>query len=74
MADQAVAAGIMRVDGDIVGDDQLYPWAPYPPSWTVDDMIGEDGAPVSALTVNDNAIALAIQPGGAGGRTGGDIV
>jgi len=62
LADQAVAAGIVRVDGDIVGDDQLYPWAPYPPSWTEDDMIGEDGAPVSALTVNDNAITLAIHP------------
>ncbi len=62
LADQAVAAGIMRVDGDIVGDDQLYPWAPYPPSWTEDDMIGEDGAPVSALTVNDNAFAFSFQP------------
>jgi D-alanyl-D-alanine carboxypeptidase/D-alanyl-D-alanine-endopeptidase (penicillin-binding protein 4) len=62
LADQAVAAGIMRVDGDIVGDDQLYPWAPYPPSWTVDDMTQADGAPVSALTVNDNTITLAIRP------------
>ena len=62
LADQAVAAGILRVDGDIVGDDQLYPWAPYPPSWTVDDVTQEDGAPVSALTVNDNAITLAIHP------------
>jgi serine-type D-Ala-D-Ala carboxypeptidase/endopeptidase (penicillin-binding protein 4) len=61
-ADQAVAAGIMRVDGDIVGDDQLYPWAPYPPSWTVDDATQEDGAPVSALTVNDNVVTLAIHP------------
>ena len=62
MADQVVAAGITRVDGDIVGDDQLYPWAPYPPSWTVDDINQEDGAPVSALTLNDNAITLAIRP------------
>ena len=62
LADQAVAAGIVKIDGDIVGDDQLYPWAPYPPSWTADDMIQEDGAPVSALTVNDNAVALAIHP------------
>ena len=61
-ADRAVAAGIMRVDGDIVGDDQVYPWAPYPPSWTEEDMIGEDGAPVSALTLNDNVITLAIHP------------
>jgi D-alanyl-D-alanine carboxypeptidase/D-alanyl-D-alanine-endopeptidase (penicillin-binding protein 4) len=62
LADQAVASGIMRIDGDIIGDDQLYPWAPYPPSWTVDDVSGEDGAPVSALTLNDNAIALSIHP------------
>jgi len=68
LADQAVAAGVQRVDGDIVGDDQLYPWAPYPPSWTEDDMIGEDGAPVSALTVNDNVISLSIHPAAEAGE------
>src|SRR5581483_8305992 len=67
LADQAVAAGLTRVDGDIVGDDQLYPWAPYPPSWTVEDMVGEDGAPVSALTWNDNTIAISIRPGARSG-------
>ena len=67
LADQAVAAGITRVDGDVVGDDQLYPWAPYPPSWTVDDMVGEDGAPVSALTLNDNTISVLIHPGARAG-------
>ncbi|MGH9592796.1 MAG: D-alanyl-D-alanine carboxypeptidase, partial [Bryobacteraceae bacterium] len=60
MADQAVAAGLVRVNGDIVGDDQLYPWAPYPPSWTEDDAIDATGAPVSAITVNDNQIAVTI--------------
>jgi len=68
LADQAVAAGIANVDGDIVGDDQLYPWAPYPPSWTLDDVSGEDGAPVSALTVNDSAIVLSIQPAARAGE------
>ena len=68
LADQAVAAGIVRVDGDIVGDDQLYPWAPYPPSWTVDDLTQEDGAPVSALTVNDNAMALSVHPAARSGE------
>lgn len=68
LADQAVAAGIARVDGDIVGDDQLYPWAPYPPSWTADDLMGEDGAPVSALTVNDNTVALLIHPAARSGE------
>lgn len=63
LADQAVAAGLTRVDGDVVGDDRLYPWAPYPPSWTQDDIQRDYGAPVSALTLNDNTITLNIQPG-----------
>jgi D-alanyl-D-alanine carboxypeptidase/D-alanyl-D-alanine-endopeptidase (penicillin-binding protein 4) len=63
LADQAIANGLRRVDGDIVGDDRLYPWAPYAPSWTQDDAIRDFGAPVSALSVNDNALALFIRPG-----------
>src|SRR5712692_6494770 len=51
--DLALASGVQRVDGDIVGDDRLFPWAPYPPSWTQDDELREYGAPVSALTVAD---------------------
>ncbi|MGA3202341.1 MAG: D-alanyl-D-alanine carboxypeptidase/D-alanyl-D-alanine-endopeptidase, partial [Bryobacteraceae bacterium] len=63
LADKAVAAGLTRIDGDVVGDDRLYPWAPYPPSWTQDDIMREYGAPVSALTLNDNTISLTIEPG-----------
>lgn len=67
LADQMVASGLTRVDGDIVGDDRLYPWAPYPPSWTQDDMLRDYGAPVSALTLNDNTITVNIQPGAQAG-------
>ena len=63
LADQIVAAGVQRIDGDIVGDDRLYPWAPYAPSWTEDDMLRDFGAPVSALSVNDNALAIFVRPG-----------
>lgn len=63
LADKAVAAGLTRVDGDIIGDDRLYPYAPYPPSWTEDDKIRDYGAPVSALTVNDNTITIVVLPG-----------
>jgi D-alanyl-D-alanine carboxypeptidase/D-alanyl-D-alanine-endopeptidase (penicillin-binding protein 4) len=63
LADQAVANGVQRVDGDIIGDDRLYPWAPYPPSWTQDDALREYGAPVSALTVADNTFTLSIHAG-----------
>jgi D-alanyl-D-alanine carboxypeptidase/D-alanyl-D-alanine-endopeptidase (penicillin-binding protein 4) len=63
LADQAVAAGLRRVDGNIVGDDRRYPWSPYPASWTADDMLNGYGAPVSALSLNDNVIAVAVRPG-----------
>jgi len=63
LADRAVAAGLTRIDGDVVGDDRLYPYAPYPPSWTQDDIFRNYGAPVSALTLNDNNITIIVQPG-----------
>ena len=67
LADQAVAGGLTRVDGDVVGDDRLYPWAPYPPSWTEDDTLREYGAPVSALTLNENTITITVHGGAAAG-------
>src|SRR5262249_44918260 len=70
LADQVVASGLTRIDGDIIGDDRLFPWAPYAPSWTADDMLRDFGAPVSALCVNDNAIALFVRPGTAAGEPG----
>jgi D-alanyl-D-alanine carboxypeptidase/D-alanyl-D-alanine-endopeptidase (penicillin-binding protein 4) len=63
LAGQIVASGVTRVNGDIVGDDRLYPWIPYAPSWTKDDELRDFGAPVSAIAVNDNTIALTVRPG-----------
>jgi len=62
LADAIAAHGVERIDGDIVGDDRLFRWDPYPPSWTEDDTLHEYGAPVSALTVNDNTVAISISP------------
>ena len=53
---------MQRIDGDIIGDDRLFPWDPYPPSWTEDDTLRDYGAPVSALSVNDNTVAVSISP------------
>jgi len=63
LAEQTVASGVHRIDGDVVGDDRLYPWDPYPPSWTQDDALRDYGAPVSALSVNDNVVTISIEPG-----------
>ncbi len=63
LADQAIAAGLTAVRGDIVGDDRLYPWVPFPPNWSQSDASGESGAPVSALSVADNFITITFAAG-----------
>ncbi len=59
-ADQVVALGIHAVKGNIVGDDTYLAWQPYPPDWDIDDMVYGYGAPVSALTIHDNAIDFSV--------------
>jgi serine-type D-Ala-D-Ala carboxypeptidase/endopeptidase (penicillin-binding protein 4) len=63
LADQLVARGIKIVDGDLIGDDTLYSAQRYAEGWAHDDLQWIDGAPVSALTFNDNVVFLKIQPG-----------
>jgi D-alanyl-D-alanine carboxypeptidase/D-alanyl-D-alanine-endopeptidase (penicillin-binding protein 4) len=63
LADQVAARGVKRIDGGIIGDDTWYLWQPFGEGWAIDDPQYEYGAPVSALTVNDNAMTLGIRPG-----------
>jgi len=64
MADQIIAKGVKVVDGDIIGDDTWFPWEPYGGGWAWDDLEWDYGAPVSALTVNDNIVFLNSAPAG----------
>jgi D-alanyl-D-alanine carboxypeptidase/D-alanyl-D-alanine-endopeptidase (penicillin-binding protein 4) len=63
MADQVAATGLKVVNGDVVGDDTLFPWEPYAQDWAIDDAVWGYGAPVSALTINDNQIKVTVSPG-----------
>ena len=63
LANQIFATGLRKLDGDILGDDSLYKWTPYPPDWSWDDLVWGYGAPVSALTIHDNALQATIAPG-----------
>ncbi len=63
LADQVVQKGIKIVDGDLIGDDSFYAPERYGEGWAHDDLQWIDGAPVSALTFNDNVLFLKIQPG-----------
>lgn len=68
MAGQVAAKGVTQIDGDVVGYDTLFPWEPYPSDWSIDDMVWGYGAPVSALTINDNQIKVTITPAAAPGH------
>lgn len=62
LADQIQSRGIRRVQGDVIGDDTRYPFDPYPDGWTIDDATWYYGAPVSALSVNDSSVQIAVLP------------
>lgn len=63
LADQVAAHGVTRIEGDIIGDDSWYVWEPFPEGWVIDDEHYEYGAPVSALTVNDNTLTVTVHAG-----------
>jgi serine-type D-Ala-D-Ala carboxypeptidase/endopeptidase (penicillin-binding protein 4) len=63
LANAVVAQGVRSVEGDIIGDDTAYVWEPYPAGRSQEDAVWDYGAPVSALTVNDNRISLMVRPG-----------
>jgi serine-type D-Ala-D-Ala carboxypeptidase/endopeptidase (penicillin-binding protein 4) len=67
LAWQVAAAGVTRINGDVVGDDRWYVWEPFGAGWGIDDPIYDYGAPISALTLNDNAFTLHIRPGASAG-------
>jgi D-alanyl-D-alanine carboxypeptidase/D-alanyl-D-alanine-endopeptidase (penicillin-binding protein 4) len=62
MADTVAATGLKLIDGDVVGDDTLFPWEPYPADWAIDDAVWGYGAPVSALTITDNQLVVTVTP------------
>ncbi|HEY5838492.1 MAG TPA: D-alanyl-D-alanine carboxypeptidase/D-alanyl-D-alanine-endopeptidase [Pyrinomonadaceae bacterium] len=67
LADRIVAAGVKRIKGDLVGDESYFDGDSFGSGWTWQDLQWSYGAPVSALTVNDNAIDLTVRPGSKAG-------
>jgi serine-type D-Ala-D-Ala carboxypeptidase/endopeptidase (penicillin-binding protein 4) len=63
LAADVSASGVRAVDGDLVADDTYFVNQPYGEGWTVGDMVWGYGAPVSALSSNDNVITFTILPG-----------
>jgi D-alanyl-D-alanine carboxypeptidase/D-alanyl-D-alanine-endopeptidase (penicillin-binding protein 4) len=63
LADELAQKGVKYIDGDIIADDSYFAFERYGEGWSQDDLIWPEGAPVSALTINDNVIFVNILPG-----------
>src|SRR5437763_10242950 len=61
LADALVEKGLKYVDGNLIADDSYFAFERYGEGWTQDDLVWADGAPVSALTINDNVVFVNIQ-------------
>lgn len=63
LAAKIAAAGVRKVEGDLVGDESYFAGVSLAPGWEWDDLQWWYGAEVSALTVNDNSVDLSVKPG-----------
>ena len=69
LAQQVEESGVRTVEGSVVGDDSYYLDEPFGMSWGWDDLQWPYGAPVSALSFNDNTVELTLTPDPATCRT-----
>jgi|CXWL01.1.fsa_nt_gi D-alanyl-D-alanine carboxypeptidase/D-alanyl-D-alanine-endopeptidase (penicillin-binding protein 4) len=67
LVDRISAAGVKRIEGGIVGDESFFKGFAIPVTWEWDDLQWYYGAEISALSINDNAVDLAVMPGTVGG-------
>lgn len=63
LASRIIAAGVKRVEGDLIGDESYFVGPQYGSGWEWEDLTWYYGAEVTPLTVNDNALDLFIKPG-----------
>ncbi len=64
LARQLKAKNVRLVTGKLIGDDTYLDHDPIPPGWAAADGLYEYGAPVSALSFNDNVISLRLDNNG----------
>jgi D-alanyl-D-alanine carboxypeptidase/D-alanyl-D-alanine-endopeptidase (penicillin-binding protein 4) len=73
LAEQVEQSGVREVDGNVVGDDSYFLDERYGTSWAWDDLQWGYGAPVSALTFNENTVELTLKPADAETAAAGPV-
>lgn len=66
LAEKIQALGIKRITGDVIGDDSYFDHGSHGKGWTARDLKSAYGAPINALSINNNVVwihAAATKPG-----------
>ena len=63
LATRIAAAGVRRVEGDLVGDESYFTGPKYGAGWEWEDLTWYYGAEITPLTINDNSLDLFVKPG-----------
>jgi D-alanyl-D-alanine carboxypeptidase/D-alanyl-D-alanine-endopeptidase (penicillin-binding protein 4) len=74
LVDRILAAGVKKIEGDLIGDESYFKGFAIPSTWEWDDLQWYYGAEISALPINDNAIELNVQPGTLGSACNARVV
>ncbi len=61
-------AGVRRIKGDLIADESFFTGPEWGSGWSWDDAQYYYGAPISALTINDNIVQVSVKPGVLGDR------
>jgi len=56
LAEKVHALGIKRITGDVVGDDSYFDLSSHGQEWTAKDLKSIYGAPINALSINNNVL------------------
>lgn len=62
LADQAWAAGVRVVEGDVLGDDSFFATPAFGSGWECGDLAFGFGAEPTALVIHDNTVELRVYP------------
>jgi serine-type D-Ala-D-Ala carboxypeptidase/endopeptidase (penicillin-binding protein 4) len=62
LAEKLGALGIRRVEGNIIGDDSYFDPTSSGQGWTAQDLKSVYGAPICALSINNNVVWISVWP------------
>jgi D-alanyl-D-alanine carboxypeptidase/D-alanyl-D-alanine-endopeptidase (penicillin-binding protein 4) len=71
LADALAAAGVKRVQGNLIADESFFRGPALGAGWGWDDLQYYYGAEASALSINDNALEVIVKPGAQVGTPAG---